>query len=35
MAVAIVAAAVVLESDRPAARDRVLATTEPAYGDAR
>lgn len=36
MAVAIVVvAAVVLESDRPKARERALTTTEPAFGDAR
>ena len=35
MAVAIVVAAVVLAPDRPQARDRALATTEPAYGEAR
>jgi EmrB/QacA subfamily drug resistance transporter len=35
MAVAVVVAAVVLESDRPQARERALATAAPAYGDAR
>jgi MFS family permease len=35
MVVAIVVAAVVLESDRPKARGRALVTAEPAFGEAR
>jgi hypothetical protein len=35
MAVAIVVAAVVLESDRPKARGRARVTVEPALGEAR
>jgi sugar phosphate permease len=35
VAAAVVIAAVVLESDRPRARERALATVEPAFGDAR